>query len=389
MVLTLRSAALLPMLAASLVLAAPAAGAEPAATPFATPGTPIEFGRSYALASAVTGEVRQINVLLPGGYDDPKQAGVRYPVLFLLDGGTGWQDFVHIAAMVQQGGLWGANAPMIVVGIESHDRRAEFTWPSHDPAENRDYPTNGKAEDLHRFLVAELKPAIARAYRTNGNDALMGESLAGLFVVDESLRHGDGFRNFIAISPSLWWDQGRLSHEAPALLAASAQTDRSLWLSMADEGGTMQEGLYRLLAALRTAPGQVTWRYAPYHRTVQPLPRLGPFQERLDTLLTENEARHRRDRLRMTRIHDLLQREGFEGSYDAVRRYARRWAEARRKDAGDGSPAFIPLLFQPGEAYQFDWSHEDVEIAGKPMRVPDQAGSCCSTSSASSTRRPR
>lgn len=106
-----------------------------------------------------------------------------------------------------------------------------------------------------------------------------------------------------------------------------------------------------------------------YHRTVQPLPRLGPFQERLDTLLAENEVRHRRDRLRMTRIHDLLQREGFEGSYDAVRRYARRWTEARRKDAGDGAPAFIPLLFQPGEAYQFDWSHEDVEIAGKPMRV--------------------
>ena len=106
-----------------------------------------------------------------------------------------------------------------------------------------------------------------------------------------------------------------------------------------------------------------------YHRTVQPLPRLGPFQERLDTLLTENEARHRRDRLRMTRIHDLLQREGFEGSYDAVRRYARRWTEARRKDAGDGAPAFIPLMFKPGEAYQFDWSHEDVEIAGKPMRV--------------------
>src|SRR3546814_12874934 len=31
--------------------------------------------------------------------------------------------------------------------------------------------------------------------------------------------------------------------------------------------------------------------------------------------------------------------------------------------------AFIPLMFKPGEAYQFDWSHEDVEIAGKPMRV--------------------
>ena len=106
-----------------------------------------------------------------------------------------------------------------------------------------------------------------------------------------------------------------------------------------------------------------------YHRSVQPLPRIGPFQERLDTLLMENEARHRRDRLRMTRIHDLLRREGFEGSYDAVRRYASRWTAERRKDVGDGAPAFIPLLFQPGEAYQFDWSHEDVEIAGKPMRV--------------------
>ena len=106
-----------------------------------------------------------------------------------------------------------------------------------------------------------------------------------------------------------------------------------------------------------------------YHRSVQPLPQIGPFQERLDTLLMENEARHRRDRLRMTRIHDLLRQEGFEDSYDAVRRYAGHWAEARRKDPGDGIAAFIPLLFKPGEAYQFDWSHEDVEIAGKPMRV--------------------
>ena len=106
-----------------------------------------------------------------------------------------------------------------------------------------------------------------------------------------------------------------------------------------------------------------------YHRSVQPLPRIGPFQERLDALLAENEARHRRDRLRMTRIHDLLLRDGFEGSYDAVRRYATRWADGRRKDPGESVAAFIPLLFRPGEAYQFDWSHEDVEIAGKPMRV--------------------
>ncbi len=48
-----------------------------------------------------------------------------------------------------------------------------------------------------------------------------------------------------------------------------------------------------------------------YQRSVQPLLRIGPFQERLDAPLVENEARSRRDRLRMTRIHDLLLREGF------------------------------------------------------------------------------
>jgi transposase len=116
-----------------------------------------------------------------------------------------------------------------------------------------------------------------------------------------------------------------------------------------------------------------------YQRKVQPLPRLGPFQEQLDTLLTQNEALPRRDRLRMTRIHDLLQREGFEGSYDAVRRYARRWAEAQRKAPSSSVPAFIPLMFKPGEAYQFDWSHEDVEIAGKPMRVKVAQARLCAS----------
>ena len=108
---------------------------------------------------------------------------------------------------------------------------------------------------------------------------------------------------------------------------------------------------------------------ASYERKEQHRPQTGPFSTRLEELLEENEGLPRRDRLRMTRIHDLLQREGFGGSYDAVRRYAARWKRERRVEAGDMAKAFIPLMYRPGEAYQFDWSHEDVEIAGKPMRV--------------------
>ena len=88
-----------------------------------------------------------------------------------------------------------------------------------------------------------------------------------------------------------------------------------------------------------------------YERSIQPLPKVGLFQGRLNVLLSENEARPRRDKLRMTRIWDLLMQDGFDGSYDAVRRYAARWLVERRQGTGDGTMAFVPLTFKPGEAY--------------------------------------
>ena len=105
-----------------------------------------------------------------------------------------------------------------------------------------------------------------------------------------------------------------------------------------------------------------------YERSDQPHPRLGPFIERLEAMLETNGAAGRKDRLTLTRIADLLGREGYEGGYDAVRRYAGRWSAPRR---GVSSPieAFVPLSFAPGDAYQFDWSHDQVEIGGKPMTV--------------------
>jgi transposase len=61
-----------------------------------------------------------------------------------------------------------------------------------------------------------------------------------------------------------------------------------------------------------------------YRRSAQPRPELGGFAGRLEEFLEANERAGKRDRLRLTRIHDLLQRKGFAGSYDAVRRYAKR-----------------------------------------------------------------
>jgi transposase len=104
-----------------------------------------------------------------------------------------------------------------------------------------------------------------------------------------------------------------------------------------------------------------------YEREVQPLPRLGRFQADLDRLLAANEAKRPRERLTLMRIFETLRSEGFEGSYDAVRRYARNWE--RQRSSLLSSAAFVPLTFAPGEAYQFDWSHEIVVMNGVTVTV--------------------
>jgi transposase len=98
-----------------------------------------------------------------------------------------------------------------------------------------------------------------------------------------------------------------------------------------------------------------------YEREDQPYPKLGPYLDELERLLAENEKRSRRERVTLLRLSEDLGRSGYSGGYDAVRRYAQRWRAAL---ASGGSDAFIPLSFSPGEAYQFDWSHEIVVLGG-------------------------
>ena len=103
-----------------------------------------------------------------------------------------------------------------------------------------------------------------------------------------------------------------------------------------------------------------------YEREQQPMPRLGAWREQLDVALASNEAKPSRERLTLIRVFEELRGLGFTGGYDAVRRYARGWGRER---AATTSDAFVPLSFAPGEAYQFDCSHEVVLIAGATVTV--------------------
>ncbi len=98
-----------------------------------------------------------------------------------------------------------------------------------------------------------------------------------------------------------------------------------------------------------------------YGRDTQPLPKLGPWSKKLDDLLGTNAKKPARERLTLIRVFEDLHGLGYEGGYDAVRRYARKW---RDEQGALTAGAFVPLSFDPGEAYQFDWSHEIVLLDG-------------------------
>ena len=103
-----------------------------------------------------------------------------------------------------------------------------------------------------------------------------------------------------------------------------------------------------------------------YERSRQPLPRIGPWRGQLETLLEANEKRSARERLTIIRLHEELRALGYPGSYAAVRRYVIAW---QTKRASAAAAAFVPLSFAPGEAYQFDWSHEIVVMNGVTTTV--------------------
>lgn len=103
-----------------------------------------------------------------------------------------------------------------------------------------------------------------------------------------------------------------------------------------------------------------------YEREHQPLPKIGPWVEHVDRFLRANEGKAARERLTLIRIYEEVRALGYDGSYDAVRRYAKTWSKARGSATAD---AYVPLYYAPGEAYQFDWSHEIVLINGVTVTV--------------------
>ena len=103
-----------------------------------------------------------------------------------------------------------------------------------------------------------------------------------------------------------------------------------------------------------------------YDREHQPRPKIDPWRDHLDGFLLGNVGKPSREQLTLIRIYEEVRALGYEGSYDAVRRYARSWSKKR---GAVTAHAYVPLYYAPGEAYQFDWSHEIILINGVTTTV--------------------
>ena len=146
--------------------------------------SPLVMGETFKIDSKVLGESRRINVYFPPGYAAAPRA--RFPVLYMPDGGIA-EDFLHIAGLVQVSVGNGTMRPFILVGIENTERRRDLTGPTQNANDKRIAPRVGGSSAFRAFLRRELMPQIKARYRTTDETAIVGESLAGLFLVETFL----------------------------------------------------------------------------------------------------------------------------------------------------------------------------------------------------------
>jgi predicted alpha/beta superfamily hydrolase len=214
----------------ALMLAAVAQAAAPAA--FSGPAQPLVVGETLMLPSRALGETRRINVYAPPGY--AQSSTQRLPVLVMADGGLA-EDFLHIAGLLQVGVANGTVRPFLLVGIENTERRRDLTGPTTRDSDRKIAPRVGGSAAFRAFIRDELLPAVAARYRVTDERALIGESLAGLFVVETWALEPGLFSTYIAVDPSLWWNDAGLAAQAQAALRQRQGAAPRLFIATSSE----------------------------------------------------------------------------------------------------------------------------------------------------------
>ena len=197
---------------------------------------PITIGEKYSIDSEVLGEERPYWIYLPESYNDTTYTTLHYPVLYLLDGDAHF----HSASGVVRHLSGQFQIPeMIIVALPNTNRTRDLT-PTHsmsspigdDEASLKD---SGGADTFLEFIEDELFPRIESTYRTQPYRILTGHSFGGLFTLHALLDAPGMFQAYVAIDPSLWWDDQLLVDKADSMIISGQQLDGSVYISLANE----------------------------------------------------------------------------------------------------------------------------------------------------------
>lgn len=188
--------------------------------------------QTFTIQSKHTQETRVINVYLPPNYST--DTDTKFPVVYMPDGGLK-EDFPHIVNSIDEGIKKGDISPRIVVGIENTVRRRDLTGPTSVAQDREVAPVVGGSEAFRQFIKTELFPQIEGKYRVSASRSIIGESLAGLFIVETFVKDASMFDTYIALSPSLWWNNHALVSEAERTLKAAPDLQATISLSAANE----------------------------------------------------------------------------------------------------------------------------------------------------------
>lgn len=216
----------------------------------------VTVGQSKRITSTVLGEERVYHVQLPESYRWAHNR--RYPVLYVLDGET---HFLHTASSVRFLAAQGEIPEMIVVALMSTVRIRDFTqtdWSSH-------WIGGGGAENFKRFLSTELIPEIDRNYRTENFRVLSGHSAAGQFVLYCLTAEPSLFQGYIALSPSLDWDNNLPQRSLEKSFLSTPQLNSFLYVARSDDRGRALADYDRLVETLKSkSPRGFRWHSQPF-----------------------------------------------------------------------------------------------------------------------------
>jgi uncharacterized protein len=163
----------------------------------------------------------RIIVAEPGG---PAPAG-GYPVIYVVDGNA-YTSLVSEIIRINMGvGVQSRVEPAVVVGIgyptdQAFDltrRTLDFTSPvspGHSGIDVGHDPTGG-AIAMMNFIDTAVKPVIEARFKIDRTrQTLLGHSLGGLFTLLALFNRPQSFQTYVALSPSIWWNNGGPLQEA-------------------------------------------------------------------------------------------------------------------------------------------------------------------------------